>query len=127
MPSHDRPRRRAVLLAGGSLTAALAGCLGFDDESPAQFDVTVDGPDTVDVGESVTIGWEVTNRGDRNDTQEVTLSVNGEQQTREEVTLAGGENRSGTFAVTPGSEGALPATVTTGDDTGNVTVLVESP
>lgn len=126
MESRDRLRRRTVVLAAGSLVAVLAGCFGSETE-PASFTVTAESPEMAIVGEEVTIVWEVTNEGDKEDTQAVVFSVDEEQRESEEVTLAAGESDSGEFTVVPNSEGALPATVATDDDEASTAVLVEAP
>lgn len=121
----SRLRRRTVLVAGGTLVTAVAGCLGSDD--PARFAVTVDAPERGTVGEVVTVGWTVENEGDREDTQMVAFTVHEERIHETEVTLSGGERTTGEFDVTPGSEGALPVTVATDDDEASATVVVEQP
>lgn len=127
MLTRDRQQRRAVLFAGGSLIAGLAGCLGSDETEPPRFNVTAEAPGTATVSETVTVTWTVTNRGGRNGTQTVRFRVDDRELGVENVTLASGERTTGQFTVTPGSEGALPTAVLTDNETANATVLVERP
>lgn len=114
------------MLAGGSLTAAVAGCFGSEDQPPT-FNVTVETTDTVTVGENVSVEWTVTNDGDLEGNQTVVVSVSEEKVASEEIRLANGERDSGEVSVTPGTEGALPVTVATDDDETTATVLVRNP
>jgi len=96
----------------------------------AIFAVTVTGFDTeVTAGETVTVGYEVTNTGDIEDTQTVTVEVDGTVENTTTVTLGGNETFGGSFDYgTDGSDvPAVSVAISSEDDTAERTVTVNEP
>lgn len=143
-------RRKLLTLMGGTVTAGLAGCLGGDgdddgggdnggddgngddngSQNPANFAVEItSATDSVEIGGSMTVEWEVENTGGQEGTQTVVFSVGGSEQGSEEVTVGGGETSSGEFSytATESDAGEITATVETDDDSAEASVTVPEP
>jgi len=95
--------------------------------APAEFAVAItDVEDPVIAGAELTVDYEVTNEGDAEATQTVGFSVNGTTEGTTNVTLAGGETFTGTFAYATGA-GDIPqvtVAVSSADDTDTATANV---
>ena len=98
-------------------------------ESPANFEVTVDGTNSPVVeGETLNATATIENTGDLSDTQTITATVSGVGSATETVSLDGGESRTETIDVPTGTgdAGTYTLTVESGDDTATETVTIES-
>jgi hypothetical protein len=101
--------------------------------APAVFEVSItDIDDGVSEGETLTANYTVENTGDVQDTQDITVTVNGSvENTRSDVTLDGGESFDGTFTYETGvgDSPAVTVTVATADtaDSADVEVLENNP
>ena len=97
---------------------------------PAAFDVSIeDVADEVIAGENVTVEAIVSNTGDEEETQEIGFAVDDEQADSAELTLAGGENGTVTFASETAEEDipSIAVSVTSEDDLAESTVDVLEP
>ena len=137
--------RRAFLVTAGAALATTAGCTTVDDadavgddsvdddngddDANGMFRVSVtDAPEFVTDGEGIEIAYSVENTGEIETTQSVTVGVDGEAQTVDELTLAGGESQTVEVTVDVDASEAgigesVSVTVSSGDDVDAVTIL----
>jgi methionine-rich copper-binding protein CopC len=97
--------------------------------SPPEFAVDiVNVTDSVEVGEEIAVTAEITNVGDVDDTQSVTLDIDGLGSASEAVSLPFGESVEETFTVatSEGDAGEYTATVASEDDSDSTTLVVGS-
>jgi hypothetical protein len=98
---------------------------------PPFFDVAITNvDDAVTEGATVSVDYEVTNTGDVEDTQDITLAVNGtDEATDPGQTLGGDETTSGSFTyeTSDGDAPAVEVSVASDDDTATDTVTVNEP
>jgi hypothetical protein len=118
----------------GSHTATVASA---DDSDSATIDVVAAGDYDVTItstnspvteGSSLDVDVDVTNNGESDDAQDVTLSVDGAQRDSQTVFLDSGETKSITlsWATESGDAGDYTATVESQDDTATASVTVNS-
>jgi hypothetical protein len=98
---------------------------------PAVFDVTLTAlDDAVTAGETVTVEYAVENTGEAQDTQDITLAVNGSVEATEAgVTLNGSETFGGqfTYETTADDTPAVAVAVSSADGSATGTVVVNEP
>jgi hypothetical protein len=118
---------------GGEYTATVSTLDASDSANvtvlaPAAFDVEVTDAASVVAGANLSVTAEVTNTGDFEDTQTVTLAVPGLGNSSRTVTLAAGAATTETvsFATTAGDIGSYTATVTSANDTASAPTAVLS-
>lgn len=114
--------RHAVVVAAVVGVALLSGCALFDTAEPA-FDITADGGAESIINEEYVVTTTVNNTGDAAGSTNVTVSVDGENRTREAVTLEPGDNETVTYTHT--FEEAGEHTLAVGND--SWTVEVQTP
>jgi len=96
---------------------------------PANFSVAIQGTNSpVREGETLNVSANVTNTGDVQGTQTVTLSIDGTQRDSRTLTLGGSASRTVTLSWTPtsGDAGAYTATLASANDSASTAVTVES-
>jgi len=101
-----------------------------NEPDPASFDVAITGTnDPVVAGETLDVTATVENTGDRTDSQEITLAIDGTTEDSTTVELAGGESETVTLSwdTQPGDAGDYTATVASDDDTDSTDVRVDAP
>lgn len=103
---------------------------GEDDDKkkpePPTFELTVSPLPAVTVGNDTNVDIAIKNTGEREATQTVTVTVNGDTVTEESVTLAPGERTSISPLITaPFTADDYDVTVTTDTDENTVTLMVE--
>ncbi|MDZ7730350.1 MAG: BGTF surface domain-containing protein [Natrialbaceae archaeon] len=100
-----------------------------EEEAPASFDIAVDSPTEVTPGEEATLDVTVENTGDIAGESNFTVTIDGETQTDEILSLGSGESTSESFELNTTEEGEISWTVETDDssDSGTVTVAQEEP
>ena len=112
--------------AGQTDTVALTA-----EASAPSFDVTLtDVDESVDQGETTTVGYEIVNTGTEAGTQDIVFSVNGSEAARDEsVSLDPDATTTGTFSYETDSEDppAIDVTVASDDDSASDTVTVNAP
>lgn len=134
-------RRDLLALAGVSVTASLAGCLGDDDDDDDDDDTDeeqvaatfeVSGLDPVDVtaevGETVAVSATITNTGDESGETTVELRLDGETQASEDIDLDDGEDETVSFEVESGTlePGEYTHSIWTDDDEASGTLTIEA-
>jgi PGF-CTERM protein len=96
----------------------------------ASFDVGLGTlPATIDAGQPLTVGYTVTNRGEKAGSQSLQFRVNGTPEATEPVDLAANASQRGTFTYRPDRDdvGPLSVTVASANDSATGSVTVESP
>jgi PGF-CTERM protein len=97
---------------------------------PANFSVAIASTNSpVEEGETLSVSATITNTGDLQGTQSITLSVNGTQRESTSLTLAGGASRTVnlSWATTRGDAGDYGAAVTSANDSDSTGVSVTAP
>jgi hypothetical protein len=126
--SYDTGAGDAPALAIEVTSADDAATATVTVNEPAVFDVSItDVDDGVTEGETITVNYSVTNTGDVTDTQDIDFEVNGTvENTRSDLTLAGGATSGGTFTyqTSIGDSPAKTVTVASGDTEASATVTV---
>lgn len=100
-----------------------------DDPEPAEFAVEItDTNDPVEEGEDLDVTAEVTNEGDEQDEQTITLDVDGDVVDSDTVALDGGadDEVTLTWETEPGDDGTHTAEVASDDDEDSTTVQVDA-
>mgnify|MGYP006274986137 CR=1 FL=1 len=100
-------------------------------QQPASFDVTINDADSsldVVAGDDAVVNATITNTGDQQAEQTVSLDVGGANEDSQQVDLAGGESQTVefTFATEAGDDGAN-VTVSSADDSAQTTLNVDEP
>jgi PGF-CTERM protein len=96
---------------------------------PANFSVVIASTNSpVEEGETLNVSVNVTNTGDLEGTQTITLSADGSGISSKSVTLGGGESRSVTLSWTPvsGDAGSYTVTLASANDSASTAVTIES-
>ncbi len=98
----------------------------LEELDPGYFEVEItDYDDEVEEGDTVTVEFTVENIGDKEDTQEIIFSVEGDERDTIEMTLGGGETESREFTWEAEEEDDYNLTVESDNDYDTVIVTVE--
>ncbi|GAB3023410.1 CARDB domain-containing protein [Natronobiforma cellulositropha] len=118
----------SVVLLGGLVLGGPVGVLADSDD--ANFSITdFDVDESVLVGETITVSYEINNTGTENSTRDIHLTVDGEVKSSDtDVFLNQSETTSGTltYETSESDRGTLEVGLTTGDDDDSAPVEVNA-
>ncbi len=117
-----------VVISAGDASQSTTLTVEGDEPDPAQFAIDSVDPTTVtaDAGESFDVAATIVNTGDASDTQDITLTVDGESVATQSVALGGGEETTVTFADVDTTDltGEVSFSIASADDEQSGTITV---